>query len=81
MVLHAVLAAFFLLSFQVLATLWNAPLLAYNVHVWREGRYMLEPTDVFRQLPYRKRESFVKLGFFLLSFFYYLFRMVGELVA
>lgn len=45
-----------------------------------EKRFQLEPTDVFRQLPYRKRESFIKLGFYLLSFFYYLFSTVSTLV-
>jgi hypothetical protein len=46
----------------------------------RDGQTRIEPTDVFRIMPAKKKESFVKLGFFLLSFFYYLFKMVGSLI-
>jgi len=45
-----------------------------------EKAYPFEPTDIFRQLAYRKREAMVKLAFYLLTFFYYLFRMVGTLI-
>lgn len=35
---------------------------------------MYDATEIFRTLPNHKKESFVKLGFYLLSFFYYLYR-------
>ncbi len=80
MILHAVLTLFFLLSLQILPVLLNAPLVAYHVLRVQAGRHSIQPTDVFRELPYRKREAFVKLGLFLLSFFFYLFRMVASLL-
>ena len=81
MILHMFLTALFLMAFAIIPFLINVPLALYHVHRLREGRVNFEPTDVFRQMPYRKRESFVKLGFFLLSFFYYLFRTVATLVS
>ena len=38
---------------------------------------MYDATEIFRTLPNHKKESFIKLGFYLLSFFYYLYRCVG----
>ena len=37
---------------------------------------MYDATEIFRTLPGHKKESFFKLGFYLLSFFYYLYRYV-----
>ena len=38
---------------------------------------MYDATEIFRTLPNHKKESFIKLGFYLLSFFYYLYRYVS----
>lgn len=35
---------------------------------------MYDATEIFRTLPGHKKETFIKLGFYLLSFFYYLYR-------
>lgn len=37
---------------------------------------MYDATEIFRSLSGHKKESFIKLGFYLLSFFYYLYRYV-----
>ena len=39
---------------------------------------MYDATEIFRTLPNHKKESFIKLGFYLLSFFYYLYRFVSS---
>jgi hypothetical protein len=36
--------------------------------------HMYDATEIFRSLSDHKKESFIKLGFYLLSFFYYLYR-------
>ena len=36
--------------------------------------HMYDATEIFRTLSGHKKESFIKLGFYLLSFFYYLYR-------
>jgi hypothetical protein len=41
---------------------------------------MYDATEIFRTLPGHKKESFFKLGFYLLSFFYYLYRSVAMLL-
>ncbi|KAF7798082.1 hypothetical protein EIP86_009296 [Pleurotus ostreatoroseus] len=71
----------FLLSGQWVAFLLNAPLLAFNINKIRLGNHMYDATEIFRTLPNHKKESFIKLGFYLLSFFYYLYRMIVELIA
>ena len=45
----------------------------------RLGNHMYDATEIFRTLPNHKKESFIKLGFYLLSFFYYLYRCVSSL--
>ena len=40
----------------------------------RLGNHMYDATEIFRTLPNHKTEGFIKLGFYLLSFFYYLYR-------
>jgi hypothetical protein len=37
---------------------------------------MYDATEIFRTLDGHKKEVFIKLGFYLLSFFYYLYRCV-----
>jgi protein cornichon len=45
------------------------------------NNYFLDATEIFRTLSQHKKECFIKLGFFLISFFYYLYRMIAALIA
>jgi hypothetical protein len=36
--------------------------------------HMYDATEIFRTLSGHKKESFIKLGFYLVSFFYFLYR-------
>lgn len=38
---------------------------------------MYDATEIFRTLGKEKKESFIKLGFYLVTFFYYLYRCVS----
>ncbi|TCD66547.1 COPII-coated vesicle protein [Steccherinum ochraceum] len=78
---HAFLCVLFLICGQWIAFLINAPLLAFNINKIRGGNHMYDATEIFRSLPSHKKESFIKLGFYLLSFFYYLYRMIVALIA
>jgi len=42
---------------------------------------MLDATEIFRTLNRHKKESFIKLGFHLLMFFFYLYAMIVALIA
>ncbi|KAG9090977.1 COPII-coated vesicle protein [Ceratobasidium sp. UAMH 11750] len=78
---HAFLTLLFLLSFQWIALLLNIPLVAFNVNKVRQNNHTYDATEIFRTLSQHKKESFIKLGFYLLSFFYYLYRMILALIS
>lgn len=78
---HMFLVLLFVLSFQLVATLINAPLVAWNVNKVMKKNHMYDATEIFRTLAQHKKEAFFKLGFYLLTFFFYLFRMISALVA
>ncbi|MBW0488415.1 hypothetical protein O181_028130 [Austropuccinia psidii MF-1] len=78
---HMFLVLMFVLGFQLIATLINAPLIAWNVNKAMKKTHMYDATEIFRTLSQHKKESFFKLGFYLLSFFYYLYRMIYALVS
>lgn len=42
----------------------------------RLSNHMYDATEIFRTLPAHKKEAFIKLGFYLVTFFYYLYRCV-----
>ncbi|OBZ82658.1 ER-derived vesicles protein ERV14 [Choanephora cucurbitarum] len=78
---HAFLFLMFLLNGSWIALALNLPLLAYNVNKVMNGRHMYDATEIFRTLPQQKKECFIKLGFYLLCFFYFLYRMIVALIA
>ncbi|KAG7193225.1 COPII-coated vesicle protein [Scheffersomyces spartinae] len=78
--IHAFLTVMFLLNGCWFTFLMNLPLLAYNVNKFINKNHLLDATEIFRTLSKHKKESFVKLGFHLLMFFYYLYRMILALV-
>jgi len=78
---HGLLTVLLLLSGQWLAFLLNLPLLLYNAYRIQHNTHMYDATEIFRSLGQRKQVTFIKLGFYLLSFFYYLFKMIVALIA
>ncbi|CCD26747.1 cornichon family protein NDAI_0I01780 [Naumovozyma dairenensis CBS 421] len=79
--LHTVLSALFLLHGNWFVFLLNLPLLAYNVQKIYNKTQLLDATEIFRTLGKHKKESFLKLAFHLLMFFYYLYRMIMALIV
>lgn len=79
--LHALLCVLFVLSFQITCVIINLPLLAYNAKKVMDNKYKFDPTVIFRDLSLHKRDCFIKLGFFMLTFFYYLYRMIIALIG
>lgn len=43
--------------------------------------HMYDATEIFRTLSGHKKECFIKLGLYLVSFFYYLYRMILALIS
>ena len=78
---HAAMTVLFLVNGYWLVFLLNLPLLAYNVNKVAKKDHLLDATEIFRTLSKHKKESFVKLGFHLLMFFFYLYRMILALIG
>lgn len=85
--LHIFINLLFLISEQWFSLCLNVPLIAY--HVWRysnrpviTGPGLYDPTSIMnaQALSTYQREGWVKLAFYLLSFFYYLYGMVSSLI-
>ncbi|WPK26761.1 hypothetical protein PUMCH_004122 [Australozyma saopauloensis] len=79
--LHAVMTVLFLVNGYWLVFLLNLPLFAYNINKVATKNHLLDATEIFRTLSKHKKESFVKLGFHLFMFFFYLYRMILALIG
>lgn len=71
----------FLINGYWLPFFLNVPLTAYNVSRIYTNTHLLDATEIFRTLNKHKKESFIKLGFHLVMFFFYLYSMIAALVA
>jgi protein cornichon len=79
--LHLGLTALLLLNLQIKAVIWNAPLVGWHYYRYSEKKHWHDPTEIFRKLQEHKWEAIAKLIFYVLSFFYYLYRMISALIA
>jgi len=77
---HAFLTFLFLINGYWLALILNLPLLAFNAKKIFENQHLLDATEIFRKLNVHKKESFIKLGFHLVMFFFYLYSMIVALI-
>ena len=86
--IHVLFNLLFLFSAEWFPLLINMPLIAYHAHRYmhrpimsRAGLY--DPTTIMNgeQLSRATKEGWIKLAFYLLSFFYYLYGMISSLVA
>ncbi|KAL9543868.1 COPII-coated vesicle protein [Mucor atramentarius] len=71
----------FLVNGSWMSMLLNLPLAAYNVRKVMNNRHMYDATEIFRTLSQHKKECFIKLGFYLICFFFFLYRMIVALIA
>ncbi|KAH6574397.1 hypothetical protein BASA50_003786 [Batrachochytrium salamandrivorans] len=78
---HAVLWVLFLITGNWVAMLINTPLLVWHAYQISNNRHMYDATEIFRTIGAHKLESFLKLAFYLVTFFYYLYRMIESLIS
>lgn len=87
-ILHIAFNFIFLFSGEWFSLCINIPLIAY--HVWRymnrpimSGPGLYDPTNIMNadNLSKNMREGWIKLGIYLLSFFYYLYGMIYSLIS
>ncbi|EKD21827.1 cornichon protein [Drepanopeziza brunnea f. sp. 'multigermtubi' MB_m1] len=77
---HGALTFLFLVSGYWVALLLNLPLVIFNVKKIVDNAHLLDATEIFRKLNVHKKESFIKLGFHLIMFFFYLYSMIVALI-
>ncbi|EZF23925.1 ER-derived vesicles protein ERV14 [Trichophyton rubrum D6] len=77
---HAFITFLFVINGYWLTIALNLPLLAYNAKKIFENQHLLDATEIFRKLNVHKKESFIKLGFHLVMFFFYLYSMIVALI-
>ncbi|KAJ1759227.1 hypothetical protein LPJ62_003530 [Coemansia sp. RSA 2167] len=80
MAAHLLMFVVFLLMGEWFSMIINLPLAVWNINKVVNSRQFYDATEVFRTLPKHKRENFVKVAFYLLCFFYYLYSMIMTLV-
>ncbi|TIB71143.1 cornichon [Wallemia mellicola] len=67
---HGFLTILFLICGQWLTFIINAPLLGFNIRKTINNNNFYDATEIFRTLSVHKKESFLKLAFYLISFFF-----------
>ncbi|KAJ8672581.1 hypothetical protein QAD02_003840 [Eretmocerus hayati] len=85
--IHILISFLFLISGQWFALCMNIPLVAYHINRYRNrpvmsGPGLYDPTSIMNMNDLNKcqREGWVKLAFYLISFFYYLYGMISSLI-
>ncbi|GLH14537.1 Protein cornichon [Gryllus bimaculatus] len=86
--LHLLFNILFIASGEWFSLCLNIPLIAYHIKRYRSrpvmtGAGLYDPTSIMNAdvLAKCQREGWVKLAFYLLSFFYYLYGMIYSLIT
>ena len=87
-ILHVLFNFLFLIAGEWFSLVLNAPLIAYHMHRYMNrpvmsGAGLYDPTSIMNADTLNKcqREGWIKLAFYLLSFFYYLYGMIYSLIS
>ncbi|CCG83301.1 putative Endosomal cargo receptor [Taphrina deformans PYCC 5710] len=78
---QAFLTLLLLVSGNWISFVFWTPIVAFNAQKIVKKEWQLDATEIFRTLNRNQRESFVKLGFYTLMFFWFLFQMITAFVA
>ncbi|KAI9010365.1 cornichon [Phycomyces nitens] len=73
--------ALFVINGSWLAAFIHLPMLIFHVNKIRNDQYHFDATEIFRTLSVHKKEYFIKIAFYVVCFFYFLYRMIVEMVA
>ncbi|CAF0756834.1 unnamed protein product [Rotaria sp. Silwood1] len=84
---HIFINILFLFGGEWLTLFFNIPLIAYHINKFRTRTIMTgfgiyDPTTIMNAhiLSLAQREGWIKLGFYMITFFYYLYCMIAELI-
>uniref|UniRef100_A0A0P5VVU2 Er-derived vesicles protein erv14 n=3 Tax=Daphnia magna TaxID=35525 RepID=A0A0P5VVU2_9CRUS len=86
--IHIFFNLMFLFAGEWFTLMFNIPLIAYHIHRYLNrpvmtGAGLYDPTNIMNQdvLSKCQREGWIKLAFYLLSFFFYLYGMIRSLIS
>lgn len=86
--LHTIFNVLFIFAGEWFTLFLNVPLIAYHIHRYSKRPVMsvpglYDPTTIMNadQLAKAQREGWIKLAFYLISFFYYLYGMIHSLIS
>ncbi|ESO00918.1 hypothetical protein HELRODRAFT_185743 [Helobdella robusta] len=86
--LHAFFVLLFIITFEWITVVLNLPLLFYHIHRYMNRPVMscpglYDPTTIMNadELSRGNREGWIKLAFYIITFFYYLYSMIYVLVS
>jgi len=87
-IIHGGFTVLFLFVGEFMSVLFNAPLIAYHIHRYMNrpvmsGPGLYDPTTIMNadELSRGQKEGWIKLAFYIISFFYYLYSMIYTLVT
>ncbi|KAF8386651.1 cni-1 [Pristionchus pacificus] len=87
-ILHGIMTLLFIFSMQIIATIFNVPLVLFHAYTYSKrpvmsGPGIYDPTTILNRTELSRcmRISWVKLAFYLISFFYYLYGLIYTLVT
>lgn len=78
---HSLTTFLLLISGNWLSLMFNLPIVAWNAKKVMDKNTTLDATEIFRTVSKHQRESFFKLGAYLVLFFWYLFKLISTLIA
>jgi len=81
-IVHAlmqVVLLFFITSTWV-ALLLNLPILLYHTKKFFDGSYLLDATNLYYEVKERKKESIIKIVYYMLLFLFYLFSFIKAVI-
>jgi len=78
---HAFITLLLLLTGSFIPFFLNLPLLIWNIYRWKDKKYLLDATQIFRDLPFQTKILFVKLGFYMVCFCVYLFYLIRSAIG
>merc|ERR1711974_160413 len=73
---HTSLTAVFMLTLNIVPFILNAPLVYYHARKYMNRKHLFDSTTLITKLDSYRKEAYIKLGVYLLLFFYYMYRMV-----
>jgi len=80
-VVHSVMTVLFLFSGFWFEFIANVPLVVWHTYCFMSKKLHLEPTTIFSSLDNEKKHSYFKIAFYLVSFFFFLYRLIYTLVS